>query len=80
MTILAQDEGSRKSGSKTNRMEEEAYSHRRDNNVNGNEPIFYLFSIILIALSKQTCMPLEIVYKTFYYEKLVGIVIRSRMC
>jgi hypothetical protein len=36
MTIRAQDEGSMKSGSKMNRMEEEAYSHRRDNNVNGN--------------------------------------------
>jgi hypothetical protein len=35
MTIVAQDGGRRKSGSKTSRMEEEAYSYRRDANVNG---------------------------------------------
>ena len=35
MTIVAQDGGSRKSGSKTSRMEEVAYSYRRDTNVNG---------------------------------------------
>ena len=35
MTIVAQDGGSRKSGSKTSRMEEDAYSYRRDTDVNG---------------------------------------------
>ena len=35
MTIVAQDDGSRKSGLKTSRMEEEAYSYRRDTDVNG---------------------------------------------
>ena len=35
MTIVAQDGGSRKSGSKTSRMEEEAYSYRRDTDANG---------------------------------------------
>jgi len=80
ITILAQDGGSGKSGSKTSRMEEEAFSFRRDTYVNGKYPIFYLSSTIPIALRKQTCMPLEIVYRTFYYRKLVGIVIRSRMC
>ena len=35
ITILAQDGGSRKSGSKMSRIEEEAYSYRRDTNVNG---------------------------------------------
>ena len=35
MTIVAQDGGSRKIGSKTSRMEEEAYSYRRDTYVNG---------------------------------------------
>jgi len=69
MTIVAQDGGSRKSGSKMSRMEEEAYSYRRDTDVNGKYPIFYLFSTIPIAFNKQTCMPLEIVYKTFYYKK-----------
>ena len=34
MTIVAQDGGRRKSGSKTSRMEEEAYSYRRDTDVN----------------------------------------------
>ena len=35
ITILAQDGGSGKSGSKTSRMEEEAYSYRRDTDANG---------------------------------------------
>jgi len=35
MTIVALDGGTRKSGSKTSRMEEEAYSYRRDTDVNG---------------------------------------------
>ena len=35
MTIVAQDGGSRKSGLKTSRMEEEAYPYRRDRDVNG---------------------------------------------
>jgi len=35
MTIVAQDDGSRKSGLKTSRMEEEAYPYRRDRDVNG---------------------------------------------
>ena len=80
MTIVALDGGTRKSGSKTSRMEEEAYSYRRDTDVNGKYPIFYLFSTIPIAFNKQTCMPLETVYKTFHYKKLVGVVIRSRTC
>jgi len=34
----------------------------------------------MMELSKQTCMALEIVYEIFYYEILVGVVIRNRVC
>jgi len=51
MIIVAQDGGSRKSGSKTSQMEEEAYSYRRDTDGIGKYPIF------LLVLHKSNSIP-----------------------